>query len=333
VWRDRQERGNLQQAARMARKSLIATWAGQHGIGHVATGHTRDDQAETFLLRLARGSGVDGLCAMYAVEQDFGLSWIRPLLHARRRELQAYLTHEGIVWVEDPSNEDTRFERIRMRQALGFLEDLGLGVERLSATALGLQSAREGLEAATLALAKTAAVPTEAGSVILQSEVFAAAPCEYRRRLLAHCLKWVSCARYRPRLAALDRGLDALANGVAHTLHGCVISKDRKGRVEITREVSGISHSRDFEAPFDGRWQVSGPQDRARLHLAPLGDAGLGQCRNWRASAYSRAALLSSPSIWYNDELIAAPLADMAHGWSCRLLGGNQLFFTSLVTH
>ena len=83
-WGDWDGAGNLLDRARQARRALIADWARGRGIGAVALGHTLDDQAETVVLRLARGSGVDGLAGMAAVVRAEGILWLRPLLGVRR---------------------------------------------------------------------------------------------------------------------------------------------------------------------------------------------------------------------------------------------------------
>ncbi|WP_114967069.1 tRNA lysidine(34) synthetase TilS, partial [Alkalilacustris brevis] len=117
-WQGWDGQGNLQDAARRARQGLIAGWARDHGLAAVALGHTRDDQAETVLMRLARGAGVDGLSGMAPLRLAVGLAWLRPLLDVGRAELRALLRARGVPWAEDPSNEDARFQRVRARRAL-----------------------------------------------------------------------------------------------------------------------------------------------------------------------------------------------------------------------
>ena len=126
LWSDHPARGNLQQNARKARRRLIADWAKSLGIKQVLLGHTMDDQAETFLLRLARGSGVHGLSAMATKSHANGLEWLRPLLGIRRAALRDYLCENNLSWLNDASNHNTRFDRIKMRQAQPILDNLGL---------------------------------------------------------------------------------------------------------------------------------------------------------------------------------------------------------------
>ncbi len=140
----------------------------RHKIAALYVGHTEDDQAETFLLRLARGSGLDGLCAMRALA-DFPLPGFegrrvaRPLLGLGRQGLRDYLAARGVAWLEDPMNDETRFARTRIRQLSSSLESSGLSPARIAAAAAHLARAREALEQVTDAVLLRACNPIEGG--------------------------------------------------------------------------------------------------------------------------------------------------------------------------
>jgi tRNA(Ile)-lysidine synthase len=106
--------GSIQSAARAARYALLGQWAEENGIAAILTAHHADDQAETLLMRLNRGSGIGGLAGVRAVN---GIV-IRPLLHWRRQELADIVRHTGFEPVSDPSNVDDRFDRARIRKAI-----------------------------------------------------------------------------------------------------------------------------------------------------------------------------------------------------------------------
>lgn len=116
--------GNLQARAREARYQALAQWAEDRGLAAVATAHHADDQAETLLMRLARGSGLAGLAGVRAVThlpgsaQDAPTPLIRPLLDFRKAELEAAVSAAGLTPVQDPSNRDPAFDRVRVREAL-----------------------------------------------------------------------------------------------------------------------------------------------------------------------------------------------------------------------
>ena len=118
---------------------------GARGMATLLTAHTRDDQAETLLMRLARGSGLDGLAAMAPwVEARPGgeigaLQIVRPLLGVAKARLRATLEQRGVGWIEDPSNQSPAFERTRWRAARGHLEALGLSDEMLASSARRLR--------------------------------------------------------------------------------------------------------------------------------------------------------------------------------------------------
>ena len=107
--------GNLQDSARRARYRLIAEWALRRELNVVCLGHTRDDVAENFLMRLSRQSGVDGLAQMSKVFKKEGVRFCRPLLSTSRQSLRAFLKRQKVNWIDDPSNENDEFQRVRIR--------------------------------------------------------------------------------------------------------------------------------------------------------------------------------------------------------------------------
>jgi tRNA(Ile)-lysidine synthase len=333
TWQDWDGTGNLQDTAREARRSLIRDWAKTQGVVAVATGHNLDDQAETVLMRLARGSGVDGLAAMYPQEEFDGLNWIKPLLNLSRQELRAYLSERKIDWSEDPSNKDPSFDRVRFRQAAKVLADLGLDAKTLASTAKRMKNARHALEVATLDLAQEVAEPTDIGSVKLDREKFAAAPYEVQARLLAHALRWISRQQYRPRLDALEQALAAVLAGRNFTLHGCLVAAGKGRFLEVCREPAAIPICPARSGLFDQRWQVRIGDVPGDATLGPLGEAGLSALPDWRATGHSRWALLGAPSLWQKDELIAAPFVVTSDTCEVLLVPDVENFFTSILTH
>lgn len=308
-WRGWDGRGNLQAAARAARRRLIAGWARERGIGAVALGHTLDDQAETFLMRLARGSGVDGLAAMSFATRGEGLLWLRPLLDLRRADLRAWLRGQGVPWAEDPGNADPAFARARARAALGPLATLGLGTTRLAATASAMARARAALEAATGDLARACLTSGPAGDLALDPAPWRVAPEEVRLRLLAAALCWVSGRPLRPRFRALTGAAQDIASGRLGgvTLHGCLL-RGKGGRIAIFREPARVGPPVRLGAIWDGRWIVTGPGEGAEV--AALGAAGLAARPLWRDSGLPREALLTTPALYRQGALLAVPVLD-----------------------
>ncbi len=329
-WSGWDGRGNLPDQARRARYRLIADWAGRRGLGEVALGHTLDDQAETVLMRLARGSGVDGLCAMAERRRQGGIVLCRPLLGVRRAELRDFLRGLGVGWAEDPTNDDPAHDRVLARRALAAVQTLGITADGLVATAARLRLARQVLAQAAHDLARDAA-RIEAGDVILRRDLIDAAPAETRLRLMSHALCWVASAEYRPRFSALAAAMGRAAGGRRATLHGCLIMP-RKGGYHITRELASVPGDGAVEALWDGRWRVSGPVATGATVRA-LGKDGLAQLPRPRDRTVPEASLLTRPAIWQGGRLVAAPLAGWANGWSVTLTRNEADFLTSLILH
>jgi tRNA(Ile)-lysidine synthase len=222
---------DIEAAARQLRYRLIGAFAKKRKLAAVYVAHTRDDQAETILMRLARGSGVDGLAGMRVLapfpDPDFpGLAVVRPMLGLDRKALREMLVARRQTWIEDPMNADARFARVRVRLGWPQLAPLGITPERLVETAAHLARAREALEITTQAVLARACQPYE-GGVAIDPVALAGAPTELGLRVLAKALMAVSSNPYRPRFDRLSALFAAITQGDlggGRTLHGCRIA-------------------------------------------------------------------------------------------------------------
>ncbi len=146
TWQGDKPRSGVQAAARQARYGLLQDHALHLGVRHIATAHTADDQAETVLMRLLRGSGLKGLAGMRPHSALKEAVLLRPLLGVQRQSLRAWLQGQQADWVEDPSNEDARYTRARLRQIFPVLEAEGLDKAVLCRLAARCSAAEEALQ-------------------------------------------------------------------------------------------------------------------------------------------------------------------------------------------
>ncbi len=331
-WTDPCGPGNLSARARTARYDLLRDWAAGQGIRSVALGHTLDDQAETVLMRLARGSGVDGLSGMSEARVDGGILWLRPLLSQRRGALRDWLQARGIGWVDDPTNDDPAYDRVKARQMLHLLTPLGVSREGVVETAQWMARAREVLERAAMELAETA-LRHDAAEIVIEVDAFRAAPEETRLRLLSAAICWIGGTAYRPRLAALMQVEASVLAGQARTLAGCLISHKR-GLIRVGREPQAVA--RLISGPdriWDRRWRLVGPPAPDGAELRYLGEAGIALCPGWRDMGLPRASVIAAPALWQGNTLLAAPLAANPVDWALEPVRSPADFTRMLIAH
>lgn len=195
AWRGAKPKTGLQEAARLARYRLLMQAAAQAGCGHVLTAHTLDDQAETVLFRLARGSGLTGLAGMAKASlvpmAGHGETFIvRPLLHVPKARLIATLRSADIAYSDDPSNRDPRFVRARLRLLMPALAREGLTAHGLGRLAGRMRRAESAIEFAVHA-ARAALAPSAwpgRGPVVFETDRFRALPAEVGLRLLGRAV-------------------------------------------------------------------------------------------------------------------------------------------------
>jgi tRNA(Ile)-lysidine synthase len=322
VWQHGVVAGNLMDAARQARYGLMGDWARGLGISHIFLGHTADDQAETFLMGLARRAGIDGLVGMHAGWDAGGVRFVRPYLGATRADLRGYLTRRGMGWVDDPSNENEQFTRVKARRALTALQPLGITVEALASVMVNLSAAQGAVQQATHDAASMCR--EQAGTVVFEGSAWRAAGPEVQRRLLIAALRWVSSGA-APRGSGVDRVMAGIRRGDDTTLAGCRVLVDGHGFC-VVREAAAQSLSQPG-AIWDGRWQIDGPFV-AGQHIGALG-VGVKQCKNWRGVGVSRAALTVTPAVWQGDTLISAPIAGFRAGFDARIVAPFNQFVLS----
>jgi tRNA(Ile)-lysidine synthase len=240
-WTGKKPETRLMEYARAARYDLITDYCLKNKIRHLFLAHHMDDQAETFLFRLAKGSGLDGLSGMRAVQDKEGLFLIRPLLNIPKDRLIATCEAEDIKFFNDPSNESINFSRPRLRGAKKTLEKEGLTSKRLAATAMRLGRASAALNITAQASYKTHTIIKNKTRIVLNCTALKNEPDEiFLRALLLAIHDLRPGASYAPRMEKIE---DLFADLIKpepfrkRTLGGLVfIRNDKTARIEIFLE-------------------------------------------------------------------------------------------------
>lgn len=249
----------IQAAARQARYRLLEDWCGKAGLLHLLLAHHADDQAETLLMRLARGSGLDGLSSMAPVSVVASVRLLRPLLSLSHADLCGYLRGRGISWVEDPSNGNRRFERVRWRQMTPDLASAGMSVDALGMAAARCARARIALDSACDDLAARAVTLRPGGFAEIGRAAFEVAPAEIGLRLLGRVLAVIGGGQ--PRLERLERLLATIGTKEERrvSMAGAVVSP-RKRSLLVHREAGRIGEPVPVSAGqriwWDGRFEI-----------------------------------------------------------------------------
>ncbi len=257
-WTGAKPKSGLPAAARAARYRLLAQAARESGATHILTAHTRDDQAETLLMRLLRGSGIAGLAAMARVTEREGVLLARPLLNVSKSQLIATLRRAKIAFADDPTNRDPNFTRPRIRAVMPLLAAEGGDARNLARLASRLARANAAVEILVdgaeryLALrdrhaasqSGISAGPSNVNAKILNAKIlnaktfdakaFAAMPEEIRLRMLKRAIDRfghegpAELGKVEALLSVLDRMLAESSPkrrpGLKQTLAGALVS-------------------------------------------------------------------------------------------------------------
>lgn len=308
----------LHATARKARYNLLVEACQRHGMKDLLLAHQREDQAETILMRLAKGSGVDGLAGIKAQTMMGDVRILRPFLSIPRRRLIVTCETAGVAFITDPSNQSSKFARGRLRRVMPLLEDEGLTVERLVELASRAAEAREALDYYTKEFLRVSSQRDVAGAIRIDLDRLRAVPRAIAARALTAALQNIHMDDYPPEQASLNRLLDAVLNHEEMpvcTLHGCLIGKT-DNQATLMREVSAITDEKSVEPGktviWDGRWGLQFGADLENSYtVRPLGhpahellDNLAPDLRRRIPQGRARAGL---PALWQGENLALIP--------------------------
>lgn len=239
VWEGSKPERGIEEAARVARYGLLGRWCEENGVQTLCVAHHQQDQAETFFMRLQRGSGLTGLCGMAPVFYLNGLKIVRPLLAVSPQQLRYYLEQKQVKWVEDPSNQSEDFFRVRIRKFLPeFEKATGITLQRIAETMDVLARSRDYLREQADEFIDGQACCWDGAGFSLPRKFFERQHPELIYQVLSTLLKKVGGGIYTPRAADVERLACALkaAEFKGATLGSCEVFA-AKGKIWIIPEL------------------------------------------------------------------------------------------------
>jgi tRNA(Ile)-lysidine synthase len=320
-WEGEKPGSGLAEAARLARYRLLERFARSLGDRTaVVTAHHLDDQAETFAMRLARGAGIEGLAAMRperTLVDGSTVTLVRPLLAFPKSRLHATLEERDLGFVEDPTNDDMRFERVRVRRNIAALDSIGISASALATSARRIGEAEAALRYAEARFTET--LRLSFGHEVfaaLDREAFSAGPLFLRQKVLARLITRYGGATPAPRLSEVEELTARLqdARNCTATLGGAVVSAG--GRfIRVWREPGRLAQP-DLELSpgevrlWDRRFLVATTlQCSYKVTVSPLGPENYSKISNHLTSRHrlpARAAY-ALPAFWAGSDLVAVP--------------------------
>lgn len=226
-WIGEKPKANIQEKARIARYSLLTEYCQRNHIKYLATGHQKNDQAENFLIRLERGSGVYGLSGIPKVTEYNGVTIIRPLLKFPKEDLQNFLKLQDCEWIEDLSNQNEHFTRVRMRKVINQHPEM---IDNFVTVGENLSRVKVAIEYYVNLNLKELIKYIEPNIISFEFDKFNILPQEIRFRMLEKLLQQISNNAKPARGERIERLLNKLLSGKefkASTLSDCLISRKK----------------------------------------------------------------------------------------------------------
>ncbi|MCP5365387.1 MAG: tRNA lysidine(34) synthetase TilS [Hyphomicrobiales bacterium] len=284
TWENTKPRSGIQKKARHARYTLLLEYCRKQLIHYLLLGHQANDQAETVFMRLSRGSGLDGLAAIQPIVITPSVLILRPLLDVKEERLAATLRSRHQQWLEDPTNQDSRFLRTIVRSILRECRTYGLSCSDFSACSEKAATARDALSRAVSSLLAKCCRVTSTGMAVVEPGLLASASEEIGWRALGRIVACVGGAEWPPSPSALRRQFRSLGLTTRQpppgTLSRCRFIRRSKGLI-VCRERRNLPVSQSINAGqsiyWDGRFRLRIPasfrSSVGHLQVKPLSSA------------------------------------------------------------
>lgn len=328
-----QPKANIENSLREVRYSLLQKFCNENSIKHLFIAHHRQDLAENFLIRLFRGSGIDGLAAMNYQSKLENLNLIRPLLDFTKSDLGQYLNLNKTAWVEDESNEDEKYLRNQIRNFLATLKDKEVINHRISLASQAILQSKKILEKETAKQFPKIFKFNNLGYFIvdlakfcqLESQQINLSVNSIANRYLALALMKISGKIYKPRLENLQKLCQIILSkklNKAHTFYGCVLEKLNDKEILIYRQKSEIKEisATNFQENiiFDDRFLIKFDKDFLKenidlnMRIGTLSPFKLNQIAKENSNLKKlkdpiKKIFYTIPILIKNDKIIAAP--------------------------
>ena len=243
-------KSNIEAEARKYRYDMLFDYVRKNKADCLFVAHNQDEQKETFFLNLVRGSGLYGLCGMSSVVCYDEVNVIRPMLGFTKEEIKEYLNSLGQIWIEDPSNKDDKYARVRIRKLKSVIDGLGLTSDRIVKTMASLSRVRDAIDFfVDECVKKNFFICDE--YFVLNKNGFLLYPDEICLRVLAKIFKDMSGKEYPPRFDSMEKIFDDIRSGkiCGRTLAGLKITLDKNENVVFTKEVRCrvVKEKKDFK--------------------------------------------------------------------------------------
>jgi len=262
-WQHEPLTSGLHEKARQARYHLLLDACRRHGTRDLLLAHHRDDQAETILMRFAKGSGIEGLAGMTSQSRRGETRILRPFLSLPKARLIATCQKAGISFVCDPSNEKSLFARGRLRKIMPLLANEGLSIDNIVQLGARAAEAKDALETYTQMFLRSSAQSEIGGSIRIERAELRDLPRAIALRALGVCLRYVHLDDYPPEYVPLSELLDTILTAKAdtsRTFYGCMASI-AENKVTLFREPAAASEILPLHAGetilWDKRWLVT----------------------------------------------------------------------------
>lgn len=243
TWDSKKPSNNIESKAREARYSLISKYCVDNSIKYLLTAHHIDDQAETFFIRLFRGSGIDGLSSMRDITELYGIIIIRPFLKIYKKQIQNYLNENKVEWMEDKSNSDEKFLRNKIRKFINTFDNRDEIISRISFAIEEINKNRVLIDSFISKIEKNNVKFDTFGSCIFNKNLLNEKE-DILLKIFAKIAMKISGNIYKPRLEKLKRLVNIIKNSnkIRYTFYGCIFETYNNNLFIVYREYAAIDN-------------------------------------------------------------------------------------------